>query len=210
MVKGSGLQFNPLHSPTIAYGQELTTHCRVFAQVGVSQRVAAAAALAASLTKRQVRLPVERHADSRMGGGRCAVLVTYDAAWDAHGRVAAIDMDVLLEGGAFADSTWVEVVGLAHHIDNVSANSASSFASSFRLCHSACTAAASRKHMLHLARLPLMLLFGSTSIMQPRASSHHQTTVCSLLSPPWRTGLTLNHTSYILANLATSYTSYPT
>lgn len=66
-----------------------------------SQPTAAAAALAAHLTQRAVRLANTRNADMAMVGGRCETLVYYDVGFDAQGRLLGLDLLVYFQGGAF-------------------------------------------------------------------------------------------------------------
>lgn len=64
-----------------------------------AERPAAAAALAATLTCRQVRLPVHRHADTAMNAGRMPMRVSYDVGFDDVGRVKALDIVVTCQVG---------------------------------------------------------------------------------------------------------------
>ncbi|KXZ51961.1 hypothetical protein GPECTOR_11g84 [Gonium pectorale] len=102
----------------------------------LARRVAAAAASAAVITRRQVRLQVPRNDDFVMNGGRCDGDVSYVAvvreeapagsdAADEGGatrgstnrlRLSALDLHVVLRGGAYMDIAWLDAMGMLNAI----------------------------------------------------------------------------------------------
>ncbi len=78
-------------------------------------RFAGAAAVAAVLTGRQVRLAANRNADMAMIGGRCQVDVTYSVGFDEEGRLLALDLEhVLTVRGVRTQSQWECCVVRSH------------------------------------------------------------------------------------------------
>ncbi|PNW76553.1 hypothetical protein CHLRE_11g467688v5 [Chlamydomonas reinhardtii] len=104
----------------------------------LSRRVAAAAAVAAAITGRQVRLQLPRNADMVLNGGRADCRVDYVAVLEEQAaapttaaaaaashvgptrwRLAGLDVFVAAAGGAFPDIAWLDAMGLCAAVDSL-------------------------------------------------------------------------------------------
>ncbi|GAX76008.1 hypothetical protein CEUSTIGMA_g3451.t1 [Chlamydomonas eustigma] len=76
------------------------------------QKVAIAAAVACKKAGEQVRFAVNRNTDFALCGGRLDTEVEYSVGYDGSGLLHALDMRVLLKGGAYPDVSMFEVMAM--------------------------------------------------------------------------------------------------